>query len=191
MTSAEQAVLGGLHGRDLFTDPLHQAEAVAVVYHRQRVVAVPGFVGLDCRAQFVELGQDEVAQLLQRLRLLRIVADRVVEMVQRRRQLRGGAVVGLEVGGAAGQEIAALTGLGALHQAENMGQLCADVERVEHPAVIVFTAGAQPERRRHDQRCQHGRGEQAAVQQSQRSLPKLRLNQMLRLAVDGSFIQSA
>ena len=76
--------------------------------------------------------------------------------------------VGLEIIVTAGEQKAALTGLRALHQAQDANELIAHGKRVLDPIVIGLVARAKPECSRKHQRRENGCNEQAPIEQSKR-----------------------
>ena len=165
-------------------DLLHEAKAFVGVDDRKRGVLAAGLVGVDGRSQFVEFALMTAVAGRATARCSRLSLNRSLA-----RSSVGGssstAAVGPEIDVTAGEQIAALAGFGALDQAQHTRQLGARFQRMEHPGVVAIVACAKPERRGHDHGRQHGRGNEAPVEESQRSWLGSRIGQNRARVVDG------
>ena len=100
-------------------------------------------MSLHRRAQFAELGQPG-----------RIVRHGALQDLELGRQRIDGGLVGREVGGLAGQQEAALAGLGILHQRQRGDHVALQFERLAH-SIIVQALSLDQQRARADQRGEH------------------------------------
>src|SRR5579863_3326913 len=100
--------------------------------------------------------------------LPRIVDDKLVEPVQRRRQIVDGLLIGFEKSRIVGEEKAACASLRALHQNEDLVDLVAHRKRVVNPLVLGARLRNEPKRPDGEQRREHGCDKQAPVEKKKR-----------------------
>ena len=163
----EQPALFGSHSIQGRADLAHQPQPVARAGARSRRLGIAGLAQLDAAAQERQSIRDEAAQLRHRCDLARIVADQRAQRFERRGQLSGRIAVRREVALVPGQEIAALSGLGAPHQPSGPVDLDPHLEGVAHPRIIVAALGAEPKCGGDDRRRQRGGGDEAPIDEDE------------------------
>ena len=148
--ACQQPSLLVLHASDQPAEPVRKHLALAA-HHGQPCRDRPaGATHADGPLQTFEADGDQGLEGVEPVLLHRVICDQRAEPGQARAQSRPRGVVRREVGGVAGDDVAADPRLGVDHSGEGGLEVRAHLQRMSHPAGALDCRGCATERRRSD-----------------------------------------